>query len=265
MSRPSFSLTRAARASSIDVVGTTTAPLVEAHRAGRQLELIPLLLTLYGNGLDTCFPCPARPASRYHSGQLPAVEAGWINDNFSSQNWAAEIKIATQNDGAGDTGPARKAWGSSGPLPSRVSSWDWQRLASIYQAAVAIYCISSLLGYEDPGNSELQIMHGLQRDLRRCKPDERRVVQLSASASATCCRGSRGSAAKAGHLAIKLTRPMRPLFESELAWISSTLGIASLLVGRHFLQGRWQRPASWHDEKGQTWGGLFDLPYIFAV
>lgn len=42
----------------VEIMGSTTAPRVEAERALRQLEMISLLPTLYGNGLSTSLPCP---------------------------------------------------------------------------------------------------------------------------------------------------------------------------------------------------------------
>ncbi|KAK5653275.1 hypothetical protein OQA88_9174 [Cercophora sp. LCS_1] len=43
----------------VDVLGSTTSPLPSPSDAPpHQLSLLPILPTLYGNGLGTCFPCP---------------------------------------------------------------------------------------------------------------------------------------------------------------------------------------------------------------
>lgn len=272
-------------------MGTTTAPWVEADRARRQLELIPLLPTLYGNGLGTCFPCPPDllrdiilvnhlrsrldgPTAPYSTNRLPAtLELLQRIRQFSPQNWAAEVKMVTQHDGTGGTGLERTAGGSSGPLPNRVSSWDWQRLASIYQAAVALYCISSLVCYDVGRSSQTQSCTGHKeaclgvsqmRDAY-CGSLLHHLRVLAADPKAQLRRLVIWPLIIAGIEVDPADEASRRFIEGQLAWSSSTLGIASPLVGRRFLQGLWQRPAHWRHERGQTWGGLFDRPYIFAV
>ncbi|KND89985.1 hypothetical protein TOPH_05269 [Tolypocladium ophioglossoides CBS 100239] len=275
----------------IDIVGTTTAPGVEEDRARRQLELLPLLPALYGNGLDSCFPCPPDLLRdiilvNYLRSRLDGATTGHSTDRlptalellqritqFSSQNWAAEIKMATRHDGSGDTGTARTARGASGALPSRTSSWDWQRLAFIYQAAVALYCISSLLGSEVARISELQsrpsyhetcIGVSQMRDAQ-CSALLRHLQVVAADTKAHMRKLVLWPMVLAGIEADPVDEASTRFIEHELVWLSSTLGTASPLVGRRFLQGLWRRAARWHDEQGQTWNGLFDRPYVFVV
>ncbi|UNI17046.1 hypothetical protein JDV02_003424 [Purpureocillium takamizusanense] len=284
----------------IDVLGSTTAPEVGTDSARRTLELVPLLPLLFGDGLQTCIPCPSElvrsiirinaQRNRLQQHGADALGPGGPGTDrlsaglellqqirqFSPQSWAAEIKLsALQGASRRQANKFVAAQGLDRPSPKGTASWDWQRVAAVYQAAVALYCISSLLGtevargmrpsantttYSDTcgGVNAMRVEYcsSLLRDLRAIAGDDvnpqlRKMVIWPL--------------VMAGIEVDPMDEASQRFIEGELGWMSRTLGIASPLIGRQFLGRLWAFPVSWHQKSDQSWEGLFDRPYIFAL
>ncbi|PWI71737.1 hypothetical protein PCL_11831 [Purpureocillium lilacinum] len=277
----------------IDVIGSTTAPSVGTEPARRNLELVPLLPLLFGSELQTCIPCPSgllRCIIRINAQRARLQEDGDAIGGagtdrlssglellrqirqFSPQSWAAEIKMAAIQGASRQT----KFIASQGldiPSPKFTASWDWQRIAAIYQAAIALYCISSLLGTEvargmapSASTTYNDTCVGVNNmRIEYCSSLLHHLQVIAADANSQLRKMVIWPLVMAGIEVDPMDEASRRFIEGELGWMSRTLGIASPLIGRQFLGRLWASRASWHQRRGQSWDGLFDRPYIFAL
>ncbi|KAI8721232.1 Zn(2)-C6 fungal-type domain-containing protein [Fusarium sp. LHS14.1] len=139
---------------SIEILSTTTAPVVEEARARRQMEILGFLPMAFNMGLFTTVPCAPELLVdivfvNHLQSQAQAYEGAVFDTNlqkasldllqriqsFSVESWVTGIDL---NEKLNED--------PNKPSKQRQSiSWDWQSVAYIYQSAVALYCISSLL------------------------------------------------------------------------------------------------------------------------
>lgn len=254
-------------ASSIEVMGNTTSPEVGVDSARNHLALITLIPVLYGNGLATCFPCPPdlfieiihinHLRSRLRAAAMAAgVDAVVLRQDkstaaldvlrriraFQVDRWAREVGF----DSAGE----------------QVGFGGWQTIAYIYQSAIAIYCIASLLYDNGEGCS------GRNTDpyLGPCEVvfktrDACRSVLLSRLREA--CRSTQLRKLVLWPLVVAGIEAedhgTKRFVLEELKWISSSLGTAAPLVARNFLEQR-----VWRETRG-VWDNLFGQSYVFVL
>ena len=247
-------------------MGSTTSPTVEVDSARRQLDVVDMLPTLYGDGLSTSLPCPPQLMEDIiHVNHLRSKTIGEdLSDeqsrtaafqilkrirSFSVENWTAGVRSKLQAD----------AKSSSNSEQLGPSCWDWQCVASTYQSAAALYCIDSLLNDEctQARLSKLrlayrEILLRNLRDIASNSQNQLRKLVIWPLIIAGIEVDARDSISKEFIL-------------GELAWTCSALGTASPLVARGLLTRVWS--SHWPAERNarSKWGSLFDRPYCFVV
>ncbi|KAK5995378.1 Phomenoic acid biosynthesis cluster-specific transcriptional regulator-like protein [Cladobotryum mycophilum] len=262
-----------------DVIGATTSPDIEITRARRQCELISILPILYGNGMSTSLPCPPellaavirindlrsrRRMIDEAEDEVPVAALEVLEDinSFSPGKWATEVRRYHRSGSIKGDSTVDEA-----VVPKRqASAWDWESVASTFQAAVAIYCISALLdqdemafgaqlGTEDIPILKMAYFATLLADLRRIassQPDQLRKLVIWPLVIA----GIERDAAQDDD---------RLFVIGELEWISRALGTAAPLVAKDFLTRLWKNAGDLQVNGEGRWDTLFDRPYVFAV
>lgn len=185
---------------------------------------------------------------------------------FSVEKWAANVSEYHLSNRV-----QRSAVMGEVSLPHREASlWDWKSLARIYQAAVSLYCISSLLDTTDTAATSSHptglvtktitlrktyyynvLMHSL-KEIALSQTHQLRKLVLWPLVIA-------GLHTDLGH------KDDRRFIAGELEWISRILGIATPLVANDFLEKLWQNGERSGCCDGSRWDNLFDRPYVFAV
>ncbi|KAL2256920.1 hypothetical protein VTK26DRAFT_920 [Humicola hyalothermophila] len=301
----------------IEVMGCTTSPSVSIESARNQLELISLLPILYGNGLDSCVPCPPDLfAEIIHINHLrsrvPNVTTIPSEDKlarltadkctvaldilrriraFSPDDWAAAVTLTNPT-----TTQQNNTATASTSNPQTPDFRGWQQIARIYQSAIAIYCIASLVPDHVDPNSEasppgsitptpqppphLTVLTSARQTCRRILftylrklatpvPQSTQLRKLViwplvvAGIEAGGGGGGGGDRSDGNGTGGDGDEDMRRFVADELKWMSAALGIASPLVAREFLERRvWER--GW-EKRRRSWEELFDKSYVFAV
>jgi hypothetical protein len=252
-------------------MGATTSPRVEIGSARKHLDLITLIPVLYGNGLNTCFPCPPdllteiirinHLRSLLHGSAVPGdTDPVLLRESrcsaaldilrriraFPTDKWAAEVVVGL-------------CGGSSASQPDLAG---WHAVASIYQSAVAIYCISSLLHDECGNSNRLDDQLGPRQVLNNARDACRRVL-VSRLREVTSCTQLRKLVlwplVVAGVEAED--EDTKKFVVGELTWVSNALGTAAPLVAKDLLENRvWRLGLG-----GRSWDELFDQPYVFVI
>ncbi|KAK3299867.1 fungal-specific transcription factor domain-containing protein [Chaetomium fimeti] len=265
----------------IEAIGNTTSPRVEMRSARSQLELVSLLPVFYGNGLSTCFPCPPDllaeiihinhlrsvfqggallsadkdSTPREEDGQDPQYSAAMDVlrriRSFSTDKWAAEVTVSITRDE--NTAPP----GLSG----------WHAIACIYQSAVAIYCIASLL-HEAVGSPDQNTELVADAPLTRWE-----VLTEVRSMYASTLLSRLHQVSKCTQLRKLVLWPLfvmgveaedeetKRFVMGELRWISNALGTAAPLVAKDLLEKR-----VWKLGMGKGgWDAMFDQSYVFVL
>lgn len=253
----------------IDIMGTVTAPAPEVDRTNRQLEYIGLLPSMYGVGLWTSLPCPPELladiilvnhmratatddplfAQHQHSSAVDLLKRIMA---FSVEDWAATINPYPQPKSSDKTVIQRQS-----------ELLGWQRVAYIYQSAVALYCISALLNPERNSNNnqtapdfdilslQSSCRKALLQDLRDVASDQKselRKYLMWPTVIAGVELDADDDTSKAFIL-------------EELGWASKMFGTASLLVAQDLLKRIWNSGRT----KTRRWDDLFDRPYAFVM
>ncbi|KAH6955873.1 fungal-specific transcription factor domain-containing protein [Ilyonectria sp. MPI-CAGE-AT-0026] len=263
----------------VEIMGSTTAPRVEPERILRQLELISLLPSLYGNGLSTSLPCPPDLLSDIISINYLRSELGPVlsrgNDvktaalnilkrveSFSAEKWIRDINQHEQRQVCDD-----KA------LQEQIGTWDWQSIAQIFQSAVALYCVSSLLGVD-------KVSTELQGDVSGDAGLDFHIATLQSTYLDVLLRNLKDIASSPKSQLRKLVfwplviggihvnasdNESKEFILGELTWVSKALGIASPLVAKDLLRKIWISLRRSKGNRHQCWGSLFDRPYVFAM
>ncbi len=281
--------------------------------ARTQLELIALLPVFYGNGLATCCPCPLElfveiirinhlraqfhaleSASREGEGKSAGLNTGrgaTQEDRtksmldilrrvkmFKAGDWAGEVVM---RPAAADCMRKDRSYGLVGEgngakeVNIETGMKGWLCLAKIYQAAVALYCMASLRGFEGHYQETVETAQGMVTDDTRVMTPTLETSSLS--------KAKEGCLAKLLHhlqemRSHKQLRKMvlwplvmagiqahekteRRCVADELTWVSSALGTTAPLVARRLLETRvWGMGVA-----GWKWDEMFDQEYVFAV
>ncbi|KAL2194770.1 fungal-specific transcription factor domain-containing protein [Corynascus similis CBS 632.67] len=273
----------------IEVMGNTTSHRIETESARSQLELISLIPILYGNGLATCFPCPPdllaeiirinhlrsvfasatalTPSSdsmgtilQEENKHTAALDVFWRIALFSTSKWAAEVAVST----SGDENP--------------MSIAGWSDIASIYQSAIAVYCLASLLHDTMTSSKSDTTKTGgepypYSNSNTGPNPDLKRIVAEARKMYASTLISKLKEASKDARLRKLVLWPLfvagveagnedaRRFVAGELRWISNALGTATPLVARDLLEKR-----IWAFGLGKgSWDTIFDQSYVFVV
>lgn len=258
-------------------MSSTTAPVMEEDRVRRQMEILPFIHGVFCVGLYTSVPCPPelladiirinslqceRHAAREFQTQddllLSSLKLLRKIKNFSSESWAEDIITNEQKNE-----DPRK------PFTQRQAlSWDWQAIAHVYQYAVALYCLSSLLythytGAAAPasldgveiGKLRAAYLAALLRDLRKITSDPMSQFRKFVTWPLVI----------AGIELDVNDHESRTFISGELVRVSRTLGMASPLVAQTFLLDVWKSDWIPTGYKRAGWNSIFDKPYIFMM
>ncbi|KAM0426418.1 hypothetical protein ACHAPT_008465 [Fusarium lateritium] len=251
----------------IDIMGTVTAPTPEIERTNRQLEYIGLLPSMYGVGLWTSLPCP--PELLADIILVNHLRATLTDDPlFAQHQYSSAIDLLKRimcfsvEDWAANINPYPQPKGSEKSFAQRQSELlGWQRVAYIYQSAVALYCISALLNPEHH-TSNMQTTVDID------------VPSLRSSYRETLLQGLKDVASDpktelrkylmwptviAGVELKAVDDSSKAFILSELGWNSKIFGTASPLVAQDLLK------RIWSSGRRECWDDLFDRPYAFVM
>ncbi|KID84335.1 C6 zinc finger domain protein [Metarhizium guizhouense ARSEF 977] len=257
----------------IDVFGATTSPPLDVGRARRQLDVLPVVPTLYRDGLQTCVPCPPEllghvilvnyfraqlccPAASQKKNHLFAAAAATLQKicDFSVHQWVDDTVLPSLlMDGAEE---ARR--------------WIWLALTSAFKSAIALYCISTLFDgrtYES-GDDDTAC-----NALTSCSDIRMFHVETLRTNLQTVASDERGQLRKftiwllvvLGVVTDPSDETSKRFITGELKWISGHVGISSPLIAIDVLEKIWQTSGTRADKKSVGWDGLFEKPYIFAL
>ncbi|KAF4461108.1 C6 zinc finger domain-containing [Fusarium albosuccineum] len=259
----------------IEILSTTTAPTVEEARTRRQVDIAGFLSDILNTGLCTSIPCPPEllahivlvndhlAQTQAHEGALFCIDSQISAMNllhrirsFSVEKWAIEIDF---NERKLNQNPNK-------PLAQRQSvSWDWQSVAYVYQSAVVLYCISSLLYPQYTQNTSQKLNQDTNiEDLR------------SAYLATLLCNLRDISSNSKLQLRKLLLWPLviagievdvndeesKRFILGELAWISKVVGTAPPLVARDFLVKLWASDWIPTGYGRGGWNTIFDRPHV---
>ncbi|KAF5009389.1 hypothetical protein FDECE_4380 [Fusarium decemcellulare] len=262
----------------IEILSTTTAPTVEEARTRRQVDVAGFLSDILNTGLCTSIPCPPEllahivlvnnhlAQAQAHEGALFCIDSQISAMNllhrirsFSVEKWAIEIDF---NERKLNENPNK-------PLAQRQSvSWDWQSVAYVYQSAVVLYCISSLLYPQYTQNTPQKLNQDTSiGDLR------------SAYLATLLCNLRDISSNSKLQLRKLLLWPLviagievdvndeksKRFILGELAWISKVVGTAPPLVARDFLVKLWASDWIPTGYGRGGWNTIFDRPNRFSL
>ncbi|SPO04657.1 uncharacterized protein DNG_07342 [Cephalotrichum gorgonifer] len=270
----------------IEVMGCTTAPRtkIERQRAHRQMDMISQLPQLYGNGLNTAFPCPPELfADIIRINYLRSVSPTDIVPDdewqgmaveilqhilvFSPDTWVASIMpCPTHCDG----GIASEASRLTSPVttlaPIPRTSEDWVRVGRIYRAAAALYCMAScglMAKANRPGNICTGAVGLWPSLLGELFSDLKAVAAGSTSIRHRFRKLMPWPLVIAGIALDEDDKLSREFILRELQWISLAAGTATPLVACNLLRDIWASLG--HLSRQRSWDELFDKPYVFAI
>jgi hypothetical protein len=236
---------------------------------------------LYGNGLDTCVPCPPDLFVQiirinHLRAQLGNAIVTRSSDRLSTtldilrrvkayrvDHWAAEAALGTGSPST-PTGQSVLPPGFAG----------WLCMAKIFKCAVAIYCISSLFPDSEHGGGADAGSDEHRADDTGPRATWTALAQARGVCLATLFDQLRGVKAFsqlrkfvlwplviAGIHVGSAKEEAKTFILEELSWISRAVGIAAPLVAKGFLSQR-----VWSLElKERKWDDLFDQAYLFAL
>lgn len=187
---------------------------------------------------------------------------------FSAEQWA--FNVASEQQHLIGRGREANMLGVASPT---ADAWDWTLVGQVYQAAVALYCITSL-------SSGLTEKYQTPENLQQI--EKTRILKES-------CHGSLLEGLKA--IASSNVQQLRKLviwplviagivsegdeddthtfILDELLYISRALGTASPLVARDLVKRLWAssnlKLGAGYGEMNVQWDTLFDRPYCFVV
>ena len=270
-------------------MGSTTSPTIPVESARNQLELLALLPVLYGNGLDTCFPCPpelfaeiirinhlrsrTNSASAISSGkELSLLQAGKCSAAldvlrriraFSPDTWAADVVYSIANAKSKSITAQQDATAAA----TTPDFHGWQSLALIYQAAVGIYCIASLSPNHITPEPDTATASINNREIFIQARQTCRTLLLTHLHNIVTTPSTKQSIKQSTQLRKLLLWPLvvagieaendpatQQFVADELRWISVALGTASPLVAREVLERRVWGPGRMRTRMGMAMG-----------
>ncbi|KAH6884496.1 fungal-specific transcription factor domain-containing protein [Thelonectria olida] len=260
----------------IEVLGSTTSPNVEPDKARRQLEIISLLPHLYGDGLSTVLPWLGGPPpelvqhlilinywrsrtaesiSCQNPQRYSPLELLDRVVSFSVEDWVSGIHRKQH------TGDVKM---DSERLPLGLGGWE--KLPYIFQSSVVLYCISSLFDSDStpctlPDTANERVGHIGIGALRRTHRDAllRDLKDLASPSQAQLRKAVLWPLVMAGIEVDATDTASKVFILSELSWMSKTLGTASPLIAKEYLEKLWASSGA------KCWNDLFDRCYVFAM
>lgn len=146
------------------------------------------------------------------------------------------------------------------------SNLQWLHIGLVFQAAVALYCLSSLSPMESGDDSGLYIDGSGDNELSFIRESCRRSLLGNLKEIASGSGQHPRKMVLWPHIIAGLvTRDdddgARSFILSELVWISRALGTASPLIACELLKRLWKCP----NTTSRRWDDLFDRPYCFSI
>lgn len=271
---------------SIDILGATTAPPLDMQRACRQLELLPLLPVLFGDGLQTCVPCPPellgyavsvnhlRAQSRGTSGnedsELFSTALTTLQQicNYSVQEWVDKTVLPSLSaDYAGNN----EKIDDQESIEIKPGRGIWLALISAFKSAITLYCLSTLFDNDsvlslseqsrliDAGSDDSHDREFFTESLRN------NLQAIASDRDGQLRKFTIWPLAILGTQTDATDEASKKFIVSELRWISEAVGTASPLVAIEVLEKMWRRSYSGLGGKSPSWDGIFEQPYIFAL
>ncbi|CEJ79828.1 hypothetical protein VHEMI00045 [[Torrubiella] hemipterigena] len=261
-----------------EILGASTSPNVSLHKAEQLLDIVDLLPGLFGEAITTSIPCPAPLLQEtilithrraVNSLTEPSKEEAFIAlktilnriRSFSVESWIEDVEKA-QNRIITEAGMEEEA--SSYRLPQ--GHQHWLQIGFVYQAAVAMYCLSSLCNTtytdstsvsSDPQEEQLSF---IKESCRRSLLGN--LKELASGSEEHPRKMVLWPLIMAGLVSETDADGSRSFVLSELVWLSRALGTASPLIACELLKRLWTTP---NTKTQRCWDDLFDRPYCFTI
>ncbi|CEJ91541.1 hypothetical protein VHEMI07243 [[Torrubiella] hemipterigena] len=269
----------------VDIFGATTSPNVSADIIQSQVDVVDLIPAYFGTNIETCIPCPPSilqllmqinrqrwvnesspptlsEAVSATKGLLQSILSISVHD-WATEACAAQLILIRDDDDEGDNNSVKYD-----ATVEIVPHESWVDIASIYQKAAALYCISALyLPYTQTMDSTGQqifmdlmaVAKGFQgsllQTLRRISliptNHHRKMVMWPLMVAGLTTASSDYESTK--------------FILGELVWIARNLGTASAIVAHTYLGNLWRDGGYYWPSPSRPWDSLFDQPYIFAL
>ncbi|KAK0630366.1 fungal-specific transcription factor domain-containing protein [Bombardia bombarda] len=242
-------------------LGSTTSPASDLLMTASHLAELDFMLDRFGNDISRSRLCPpamfaeivkinhlrmraATATKVQQQQQQPTLDPDLdeSNDHLSQEAYAILIRIHAFS-------PAQ--WAASKPSANH----DWALIGKIYQAALVLYCISSL--------QSLAVLPPLDRlllDRRRANARLLRTRLAEALASPRIKRFVLWPLVVLGVEAVDGDEGMRGFVEEQLGELSRHIGTYVPLMGKAVLKSFWAA-----DGGDKTWDVCFDRPYAFST
>jgi hypothetical protein len=272
--------------SSIDVFGATTSPPLDIGRACRQLEMMPVLPALFGDGLQTCVPCP--PGLLGHvivinhlRAQLCGSAAGPKKKNlfaaaaatlqgicdFSVHQWVDETVLPSL---LVDDAEQTRQHVSLDCNRIKTRRWVWLALTSAFKAAIAVYCISTLFDDCTAGagldNSDCEASaYGSDARTFHCETLRNNLLAVASDKTGQLRKFTIWLLVVLGVATDPTDEPCKKFIRGELKWISENVGTTSPLIAIEVLDKAWQVSCAKGGDEYVKWGSIFEKPCIFAM
>lgn len=269
----------------MDIFGATTSPNGSTDIIQSQVDLVDLIPAYFGTNIETCIPCPPSILQLL----VHINRQRWVNE--SSPPTLSEAVSATKgllqsilsisiHDWATDACASQLTLMRGGDdeednnsdkcdAPAEIVPYEsWVDIASIYQKAAALYCISALyLPYTPTKNATgqqifmdlMDVAKGFQssllQTLRRISSiptnHHRKMIMWPLMIAGLTTASSDYESTK--------------YILGELVWIARNLGTASAIVAHTYLTNLWHDGGYSWPSPSRPWDSLFDQPYIFAL
>lgn len=260
-------------------MGATTTPTLSLEMTSRQVAVSDLLPQIFGIGLVTSVPCnhtlfrflvlvnhrraiqsaEPRPTVAAFDDMLSILDQVTA---FQTDEWSKAMSTSQKLHHSPTQQPK-----VSEQKPVDVAEWNWTPLGEVYKAAIALYCISSLV------QVDTIVLRADSSTFKRAAEVFSKRAHYYQSLIGNLRKISSGPilqlrklifwpVAIAGILAEDENE--RNFLVGELVFISRELGTAAALVARDFLVRLWSKEK--HDPHAKRrWDDKFDRPYIFAI
>lgn len=235
-------------------MSTTTTPHPPLSTTHSHLHLLDLLPILHGNGLHTAFPCPSPLFAliiRINHLRAQSLQTAPHDRHTCALSLLHQIQSSS---------PALENWALAAAFETSSNDFGgWDGVARVFQCAVMIYCVSSLLCDATPPPDSPSVPETFLADTRKTllhlltemktRPQLRKMLLWPVFV--------------AGVGAVDEVE--RGFVEGELRWISGAAGTAGGLVARGFLRERVWTVGRGPGKSG--WDGVFEGGggWLFAI
>lgn len=241
-------------------MSTTTTPHPPLSTTHSHLLLLDLLPILHGNGLHTAFPCPSPLFALII--RINHLRAQSLQTAPNDRHTCA-LSLLHQIQSCGAT---LETWALAAAIETDSNDFGgWYGVARVFQCAVMIYCVSSLLYDATPPPPDT------------APPDSSSVRETFLADTRKTLLHLLGEMKTRPQLRKMLLWPVfvagigaqreaeRVFVDEELGWISSAAGTAGGLVARGFLREKVWRMGRNPGKGG--WDGVFEGGggWLFAI